>query len=111
MEWSTLDGATDARLALHVAQVVCLTCDGTYFEAADTCPGPAPHPARHRWVSLMTLAMTSDDAWRWGNPDAVEGYDARPRSTNLLCSLCGQLYEQADETCPERAFWQLAEQE
>lgn len=104
-EWGTLDGATDVPLALNIAQVVCLICDAPYLDAGEACPGSMDQPARHRWVSLMTLAMTAVDAHRWSDPDPIEGFDIRPRSTNLLCALCGQTYEQADAACPERAFW------
>jgi hypothetical protein len=108
-EWSTLDGAADAPLALNVAEVVCLICDAAYLDAIDECPGPMVQPERHRWVSMMTLAMTVEEARRWSDPESVEAPDVRPRSTNLLCALCGQPYDQSQPTCPERAFWLLGE--
>ena len=62
-------------------------------------------PVRHRWVSMMTIAMTAEEASTWADPEPIEDLDVRPRSTNLLCALCGQPYEQADAARPERAFW------
>ncbi|MEX0988964.1 MAG: hypothetical protein WD206_01525 [Actinomycetota bacterium] len=105
LEWATLDGATDAPLELNIAQVVCLICDAPYVDTVDGCPGPLDRPARHRWVSMMTVAMTPEEAAGWADPAPMEGLDVRPRSTNLLCALCGQPYEQAEDACPERAFW------
>jgi hypothetical protein len=104
-EWETLDGAADAPLTLNIAQVVCLICDVPYLDASEACPGPIDQRANHRWVSLMTLAMSEEEARQWADPAAIDGLDARPRSTNLLCVLCGQLYQQAEDACPERAFW------
>lgn len=49
-EWATLDGTTDAPLALNIAQVVCLVCDAPYLDTVDGCPGPLEQPARHRWA-------------------------------------------------------------
>ena len=104
-EWATLDGATDASLALNIAEVVCLICDARYLDTVGDCPGSTGQSDRHHWISLMTVPMTDAEAARWADPEPTEGLEVRPRSTNLLCALCGQLYEQADAACPERVFW------
>lgn len=109
-EWATLDGVTDAPLTLNVAQVVCLICDSRFLDTGEACPGPGSQQNRHRWVSLMTLAMTTEDAERWADPEQVVESGIRPRSTNLLCVLCGQPYEQAEAACPERTFWLAGEE-
>jgi len=55
--------------------------------------------------ALMTLAMSEEEAHPWADTEAIEGLDARPRSTNLLFVLCEQPHEQAEDASSERAFW------
>jgi hypothetical protein len=45
--------------------------------------------------------MTAEDVHLWADPDASAESGLRPRSTNLVCGLCGQPYAQADEACPD----------
>jgi hypothetical protein len=106
-EWSNLDGATLTPLTMNVSEVACLICDASYLDAGEDCPGPPPDQAapRHRWLSLMTMPMTVEEARDWADPEAGANASLLPRSTNLVCVLCGQPYEQAGETCPERRFW------
>src|ERR1041385_8275754 len=69
--WANVEGSTDENLPITLSQVVCLRCDVAYLDSADDCPGPGVQPERHRWISLMTLAMTSDDAARWADPSQI----------------------------------------
>ncbi len=66
LEWATLEGTTAAPLLLHVTRVVCAICDQGFMEAVAGCPG-MQNPPGHHWVSLMTLAMTQEDAARWAD--------------------------------------------
>ena len=108
--WANVEGSADENLAITMSQVVCLRCDVAYLDSADDCHGAGAKPDSHRWISLMTLAMTSDDAARWADPTENMTTDLRPHSTNLLCSLCGQAYDQASSACPERVFWSIGDE-
>lgn len=105
--WADVDGVAEADLAVMFTQVVCVTCDIPFVDAIDECPGPDQDRGSlpHRWISLMTVPMTDDEAASWAEPDTDLRLAIRPRSTNLYCALCGQAHDHADGRCPERWFW------
>jgi hypothetical protein len=104
--WSGLSGVADDPLEMHLPRVVCVVCDAAYGETAEECLGPQPGAhASHLWHVLLTIAMTDEEAETWADPDAGDLGLGRPRSVNVVCVLCGQPFEGADETCEERAFW------
>ena len=63
--WQGLDGVAETPLALQILQVACLVCGASFLDAGAEC-APATEPeerrAAHRWVSLMTLTMTTEEA-------------------------------------------------
>ena len=108
-QWEVVDGAVDESLALEMSRVVCVLCGEGFPAPTDAC---APLEVGevlqgHQWVSLMTMPLTDQEAKHWADPEDEFQLDIRPRSTNVVCVLCGEPYEGATEVCSEWRFWQL----
>lgn len=105
-EWSGLEGFVQTPLAIRMLSVVCVRCDEPVENAPATCPGrpAADRPLPHRWVSLLTVEASTEEAHAWASEGGFEP-TVFPRSTSLTCVLCGQVFDRAKESCPERALW------
>jgi hypothetical protein len=74
------------------------------------CPGApdvsnsAPH-FPHRWISTMTLPVDASRAENWKEVEGDLAPGVLPRSTNVVCILCGEPAEGAPDECSERRFW------
>jgi hypothetical protein len=107
-EWAGLTGAGIANTPLEVSfsTIVCVLCGEDYESALRECLGPLGEDSRtaHLWQAFWTVPATDDEAEAWSDPDR-DFNPGRPRSTAVICMLCGQGADSADEACPERAFW------
>ena len=107
-EWAGLEGPTTVSEGLDVmfSAVVCVVCKENYGEALPQCLGPPSDalPNDHFWQAFFTHPVTDDEAATWADPDG-ELKLGRPESIAVLCMLCGQSADLADEECSVRAFW------
>jgi hypothetical protein len=105
--WHGAQGIEQMPLSVAYSAVICVVCDQPAEEAEATCPGPAPSrgETEHRWIALMALQLTGEEAAAWVTSEELP--DQLPQATNVVCLYCGQAFEAADELCSERSLWTL----
>jgi hypothetical protein len=115
-EWATAEGRSmGTPLAMYLRVVVCVSCDQVFGPASEECPGipvtePWEQPERdgdprtpHHWSTLATVTMTEEEAENWALGEGF-GLSSSPCSVALVCALCGQTYDEADEDCREKVL-------
>lgn len=107
-QWAGLTGTGVAEAPLEVmfSSMVCVVCGESYETALPECLGSLetePETA-HLWQAFLTAPATDDEAATWADPDG--DFDGGlPQAIAVMCVLCGQSADSAEEGCPERAFW------
>ena len=109
--WNEAEGAgyVSDLFELNLPWLVCMRCDGSAGQIGSSCPGAPPtaegsqYP--HRWLAVMSLELTEDEASSLADPYAPLEPLVLPAVTNVVCGLCGVPVSSVDPECPERAFW------
>lgn len=96
-DWAdATDEVVDTALEVTVTEVRCAVCLASHPDTTSHCPGTTETLA-HLWRMILT-APVDDDV-----EDALA--TTRPHSVAVFCVLCGQVPDDAEAECPERALW------
>lgn len=104
--WADAEGGQliAAQFTMNVGKVICLRCGESFPDAPSECARPVKLEA-HSWIATTTVMMTDDEALAWMRPDEPPIDGQSPKTTNVICVLCGKPYEEALEICEEQEFW------
>ena len=96
--WNQAQGAgyVSELFELNLPWVTCMRCDADASEIGSACPGAPPtaevgSPYPHRWLAVMSLELTEDEASSLADPDAPLEPLVMPMVTNVVCAVSAAL--------------------